>query len=157
MFLLKFLALLAPSLAHCVDTQLCLLSSYLVLMQKKTNCMCRLAYVPHACYIPVIRIGLPFLTHQILKEIVYLLYLQIYSVLSLVVRFHLWQFHCVPATMDPVPHMNPVKLKQKMNHVHNHRQRIRIKWKGQDWRRQLVQACSGVEEVAAGSTSAIRR
>jgi hypothetical protein len=52
-FLLKYLALLALSLAPFVDMELSLLSSCQVRKQKKINYMCPLVSVLHACYIHV--------------------------------------------------------------------------------------------------------
>ena len=53
MFLLKWLALLALSLAPYVDMELSLLLSCQVPKQKKINYTCLLACVPHAYYIHV--------------------------------------------------------------------------------------------------------
>lgn len=43
-----------------------------------------------------------------------------------------------------------------MNHLnaHNQHQWIMRRWKGQDWREPVVQACFGAEEAAAESINA---
>jgi len=139
-----------------VDMESSLSSSCLVPKQKKINYICPLASVPHACFTLVnLTIHLQ-LVHRRSERIVWLQFLRIYSVQSLVAHFHLLPSLYAPAMMVHAHHLNRGRWKHKMNHhtAHKQYQRILIRWKGQDWREPAVQACFGAEEAAAESISA---
>lgn len=105
-FLLNWWVHLGPFHALYVDMELALSSSCLVPKRKKINYICPLASVPRACFTlvnPTIHLQL---VRQRSERIVWLLFLQIYSVQSLVAHFHLLPSLYAPAMMVHAHHLN---------------------------------------------------
>lgn len=140
----------------------CLSSNCLDLQQKKSNYVYHPSpYVHHACFTPENKIHLKLRLHQIWwwERNVWILFLRICFAPSAVARSLPLLSRCALAMkgLAPILILEKPILKKILTIVHNQRQVSTRKLKEFDWGKRRVRVCSGVEEAAAGSISAMLR